>query len=246
MFGMPDTTSASTTPEHRRAEFLRGVRLGFPIFLGYLPIGMAFGILAKTMGFSVATACLCSALVLSGSGQLIALSFMASGAGLPATLLATGVVNLRYVLFSSSLSTITANMPLPKLLSIGMFVTDESFAVDMADGASRRANADSMLGVGVISWVGWLLGTLVGSAAAGYIGDPAKWGLDFAMTAMFSALFVALAEDIRHIVIGVAAGLLVAALPLVETVVPLLGRNWHVIIASLAATTLAAVIWRED
>lgn len=246
MSRMSDHLPTSKVPGLPRAEFVRGMRLGMPIFLGYLPVGMAFGILARTLGFSVATACLCSAVVLSGSGQLIALSFMGSGAGLAATLLATAVVNLRYVLFSSSLSTVVRTAGIGQLLGIGAFVTDESFAVDMADATAGRSTPHSMLGVGFISWTGWILGTLVGAAAAGLIGDPSRWGVDFAMTAMFSALFVALAEDARHVAVGLFAGAAVAVLPLVERVAPALDRNWHVIVASILAATIASVVWRED
>ena len=65
----------------RWSRFTRGLRLGFPIFLGYVPVGLAFGILAHTVGFTVLQAVLCSATALAGAGQLIALSFLASGAG---------------------------------------------------------------------------------------------------------------------------------------------------------------------
>ena len=55
-----DSHSARRGPSRRallsgppRSRFSRGVELGFPIFLGYVPVGMAFGILARTLGFSV-------------------------------------------------------------------------------------------------------------------------------------------------------------------------------------------------
>lgn len=228
------------------SEFRRGVGLGFPIFLGYLPIGMAFGILARTVGFSVASAGLCSGLVLSGSGQLIALSFLGSGAGIGATLLATSVINLRYVLFSSTLSRVVKGFSLPRMLTLAAFITDESFAVNMADAAARRLTADSMLGVGVISWSGWLLGTLIGASIGHLVGDPAAWGLDFAMTAMFAALFVAVAENRRHVAVGFGAALLVVAMPYLGTLVPGFTRSWHVIAASLIAATAATVVFRDE
>ena len=50
----------------------------------------------------------------------------------------------------------------------------------------------SMAGVGAISWTGWVLGTLLGAVGAQWIGDPSRFGVGFAMPAMFTALFVAL------------------------------------------------------
>ena len=65
------TTPPQLHPEDRAASvalhgsalsrFRRGLVLGLPIFLGYLPVGVAFGILASTLKFSVAEAVICSA-----------------------------------------------------------------------------------------------------------------------------------------------------------------------------------------
>lgn len=129
---------------------------------------------------------------------------------------------------------------------IGPFVTDESFAVNMADAAAKKATPHSMIGVGLIAWVGWMTGTFIGATAAEFIGDPSRLGVDFAMTAMFSALFVALAEDRRHVMIGLLAAALVTALPFLQAELPFLSRSWHVIIASMLAATLATVVWHED
>ena len=64
----------------------RGIELGLPIFLGYMPVGMAFGILANERGFTTLQAVVCSATALAGAGQFIALSFMAAGADVFETL----------------------------------------------------------------------------------------------------------------------------------------------------------------
>lgn len=228
------------------AEFRRGVGLGFPIFLGYLPIGMAFGILARTIGFSIAMTGVCSGLVLSGSGQLIALSFLGSGAGVGATLLATSVINMRYILFSSTLSRVVKEFSLPKMLAVAALITDESFAVNMADAATKRLTAESMLGVGLIAWTGWLTGTLVGASIGHLVGDPAAWGLDFAMTAMFAALFVAVAKNRRHVIVGLGAAALIVVMPYLESLIPGFGRSWHVIAASLIAATTATVVFADE
>ena len=49
-------------------------------------------------------AVVCSATALAGAGQFIALAVLASGAGVAAVLVATTIVNLRYVLFAATLS----------------------------------------------------------------------------------------------------------------------------------------------
>jgi 4-azaleucine resistance transporter AzlC len=226
-------------------RFRRGLGLGFPIFLGYMPVGMAFGILARTLGFSVFEACLCSATALAGAGQFIALSFLAAGAGPVGVLIATTVVNLRYVLFASTLSTYVRDASTPIHAALAFSLTDETFAVNVADHRQGLATPASMAGVGSVAWTGWVLGTLVGALGAGWIGDPSRFGVGFAMPAMFVALFLALAEDWRHIVVGFVAAAILLVLPLLGSIGLHMEPSWYLVIAAMAAASVGAVVWRE-
>ena len=229
----------------REQRFWRGWRLGFPIFLGYVPLGIAFGILARTLGFSVFEAVACSATALTGAGQFIALSLLAAGAGTPSVLMATTVVNLRYVLFASTLSPYLRGVPAPTQALLASTLTDETFAINVADHRQGLSTPASMAGVGAVAWTGWVAGTLAGALGAGWIGDPARFGVGFAMPAMFVGLFFALAEDWRHILIGVLGGAIALLLPLTTSLGFRLDASWYLIIASMTAATVGAVIWRE-
>ena len=226
-------------------RFRRGLVLGLPIFLGYLPVGIAFGILASTLKFSVAEAVICSATALAGAGQFIALQFLRDGASALGVLIATSVVNLRYVLFASTMSTYVRDTTTPVQATLAFSLTDETFAVNIADHRQGLATPASMAGVGAVAWTGWVLGTLVGAMGAAWIGDPARFGVGFAMPAMFTALFIALAEDWRHVVVGLAAGAIVLVLPFLSAAGIALGSSWYLVIASMAAATIGAAVWRE-
>jgi 4-azaleucine resistance transporter AzlC len=221
------------------------MELGLPIFLGYVPVGMAFGILAKQVGFSTVQAILCSATALAGAGQFIAVSLLGSGAGASATLLATGVVNLRYLLFGTTLSPNLHGVTPVKQAWLAFTLTDETFAINVADLKAGTASVASMAGVGLISWMGWVLGTAVGAIGALWIGDPTRWGVDFAMAAMFSALFVALAENRTQVAVGCGAGLLALGLPSVSRLGLPLDANLSVVIAAMVAATVATAVIRE-
>lgn len=236
-----DTKTIHTTS---RAGFFRGVRLGLPIFLGYMPAGMAFGILARTVGFSVLQAVTCSATALAGAGQFIALDIMKGGAAVVSVLVATSVVNLRYVLFGSTLSPYLRHDPVGVQALLSFSLTDETFAVNITDQREGLATPASMVGVGAIAWIGWVLGTLIGAAGAGLIGDPARFGVDFAMPAMFTALFIALAEDRRHVLIGLVSAVVVVSLPWLAALGVPLSSSWFVVVASMLAATIGAVAYR--
>lgn len=235
------TSEATFGSAHR---FVRGVKLGLPIFLGYVPVGAAFGILARTIGFTVAQSVVCSATALAGAGQFIALSLLGSGATASATILATAVVNLRYLLFATTLSPHLRDVSRSNQSWLAFTLTDETFAVNIADRREGRSTVASMAGVGAIAWTGWVIGTAIGAGGARWIGDPTRWGVQFAMPAMFSALFVALAEDRRHVLVGAAAGVFALLLPGIATVVPI-PASWFVIVSSVSASLTAAVVFRD-
>jgi 4-azaleucine resistance transporter AzlC len=207
---------------------------------------MAFGILARTLGFSTFEAVVCSATALAGAGQFIALAVMGTGASVAAVLVATTIVNLRYVLFAATLSPYLRGVSAPKQSAIAFTLTDETFAVNIAEHRLGLSSPASMIGVGFIAWAGWVLGTFIGAWGADWIGDPSRFGVGFAMPAMFVALFIALAEDWRHVATGLLAGGFVLLLPVLSAAGLAISSSWFLVIASMTAATVAAVIWRDE
>ncbi len=242
----PCDTAAIRPSTGPRAQFVRGVKLGTPIFLGYMPVGAAFGIIATSIGFTVAQAVVCSATALAGAGQFIALAQMRAGEGLFAVLAATTVVNLRYVLFGATMSTYLKGLTLPRQAALAFTLTDETFAVNISDRRGGLSTGWSMAGVGAVAWTGWVLGTALGAGAANLIGDPSRWGVDFAMPAMFTALFVALAEDRRHVLVGALAGVITLALPALSILGLEVSNAWFIVIASTTAAGIGALLYGDS
>jgi 4-azaleucine resistance transporter AzlC len=233
---MPEMSPSPPAPS-AAASALRGVRLGTPVFAGYVPVGAAFGLAATAAGFTVIQAIACSALVLAGAGQFIGLAAIAGG-NLAAALVATGVVNLRYVLFSATLSPYLTDVPRWNQALLAFTLTDETFAINIADAREGKADRYSMLGVGGVSWVGWTLGTIAGALAGSAIGNPSAWGVDFAMPAMFTALLVGQVTGRRELVAGGLAAVTALAL---STVLP---GQWPVVAAAVTAATVMTVAAR--
>jgi 4-azaleucine resistance transporter AzlC len=235
---MPTTDSQQAACPPWSARFARGLKLGFPILLGYVPVGAAFGILAEGLGFTPLQAVVCSATALAGAGQFIGLALMKSGATVAAVIAATTIVNLRYVLFGAAISPHISRVPIGGQALLAFSLTDETFAVNIDDHRRGSADAWSMAGVGAIAWTGWVAGTGMGALAAGLIGDPTRWGVQFAMPAMFTALLVAQAEDRRHIVVGALAGVLTIAFMMV------LPGRWYVVATPMIAAAVATLVYR--
>ena len=229
-------TAITSPAPTRRSLLLRGARLGLPIFLGYMPVGAAFGLAATAAGFTVAQATACSALVLAGAGQFIGLAALTASGNLAAALVATGVVNLRYLLFSATMAPHLKGVPRWQQVALAFTLTDETFAVNIADARKGRADRFSMTGVGAVAWIGWTLGTAIGATAGSALGDPSRWGVDFAMPAMFVALLVGQATGRREVIAGALAAATALAL---STVMP---GQWPVVVAAIAAATVMTAV----
>jgi predicted branched-subunit amino acid permease len=76
--------------------FKQGCKEGFPIFVGYFPTAMAFGLVCRDLGLRIWEAVLFSMTNFAGSGQFLAANLIGKGA-IPAEIfISVLLVNLRY------------------------------------------------------------------------------------------------------------------------------------------------------
>ena len=87
-----------------KQQFVKGLRHGLPIGLGYLSVSFAFGIKAVSDGLLPLQAVLISMTNLTSAGQLAGLPLMVAAAPLIEMALTQLIINLRYALMSLSLS----------------------------------------------------------------------------------------------------------------------------------------------
>ena len=223
-------------------QFKEGVKAALPIVLGYLPVGMAFGVLARQAGLSPLESGSMSLLVYAGASQFIAVEMISKGIPWVPIVLTTFFINLRHFLMSSTLSLYFSGA-FPRTLGLlSAQLTDESFAVAMAD-PSRISNRPRYLcALQATSQLAWISGS-VGGALFGSVINPSAYGIPFAMPALFICLLVfQLKSKIHFWVMGLAAVLSV----LFKAFLP---GNGYMIGAALIASIAGLLIegaWRKQ
>ncbi|MGD8387910.1 MAG: AzlC family ABC transporter permease [Desulfobacteraceae bacterium] len=222
------------THETRHPALRAGVKAAWPIFLGYLPIGAAFGVLAQQSGFSPLGVGLMSLFVFAGSSQFIAVSMLASGAGASSVVATTFVVNLRHLLMSSSLAPHLGHAGKGWLSFLAHGVTDESFAVNHARFSQGGWSWQSALAVNQSSCAVWVGSTMTG-AWVGRLIPQGALGIDYALIAMFLCLLVFQLRGRRHAVTAVLSGVLAVLLSL------WIPGNAYVVIASVMAAAVGTL-----
>jgi branched chain amino acid efflux pump len=224
-----------------RDQLLAGMRACLPVVLGYLAIGMAFGVVARTTGLSVAEATLMSVVLYAGSAQFITAGMLAAGAPALAIIVTIALVNIRHMFYSAALAPQLPRAPLWKNLLVGVELTDETFALAASRfGAGAAVQHSWLFGVNVTAQFTWVYATFLGALLGQRVANVSALGLDFALTSMYAALLVL---QIAHrpqlrIAIGVAAA---AALVAVAGSV-LLSESWAVVAAAVTAATLGLAL----
>ena len=219
-------------------KLTQGGAAAWPICLGYLPIGLAFGVLAQKAGLSPMQVALMSIFVFAGSSQFIAVSMLSVGASLAAIVATTFMVNLRHLLMSSSLAAILGRQNRWKLSLFAYGVTDESFAVNYTRLSAGDWGLDRSLVVNHTANLMWLVSTVAG-VYFGHLIPAHAMGIDYALTAMFVCLLIFQLKDRTAILTAIIAGLLAVVLSL------LIPGNAYIVLASMLAAGIGVVFKRR-
>lgn len=171
--------------------FYEGFKDCVPTLLGYISIGFAFGVVASASHLSLLEIFLLSFLVYAGSAQFIFCGLYIAGAPMTIIILTTFIVNLRHVLMSLTVAPHFRHYSIRRNIGFGTLLTDETFGVAAtAIAQKRKLGGNWMDGLNLTAYITWIISCVVGGVAGEWVPDAEKWGLDYALVAMFVALLV--------------------------------------------------------
>ena len=182
----------------RRKTYLRGMRDGIPIMLGYFAVSITLGIAARNAGMTPFQATLTSLLINASAGEFIGFTLISAGAGYLEVMLMEAIANARYLLISCALSQkLDARTPLIHRLLTGFYITDEIFGVSIAEPG--KLNPFYTYGVVSVAAPGWALGTLLGVVLGNILPVRAVSALSVGLYGMFISIFIPPARKNRVI-----------------------------------------------
>jgi predicted branched-subunit amino acid permease len=162
-----------------------------------------------------------SATTFAGSAQFAAASILESGGGAAAAILAAVLLNARYVPLSIAVAPIFPGSRRRRFLEAQLIV-DESWALS---GRSGRFDHGILIGAGLLLYVTWVGGTVLGTVAGDLL-DPDAIGLDAAFAGLFLALLAPYLRSRRALATAlVAAAITLALLPVAPAGLPIVAAG---------------------
>ena len=190
----------------RRKVFLKGMRDGIPIGLGYFAVAFTLGIYARNMGLTAVQATVSSLLTHASAGQYAGFSMIGRQAALTEVVIMTLVINARYLLMSTALSQkLGEKTTFLQRLALGYCVTDEVFGISMAYGDTL--DPVYTYGSFCVASPGWALGTLLGVLMGNVLPARVVSALSVGLYGMFIAIIMPPARKSR-----VLAGVIVLSM----------------------------------
>lgn len=207
-----------------------------PLWLGVVPFGLAYAVLARSAGLSLVETQALSLLVFAGSSQVSAVGLFGRGAGGPGIVFTTFLLNVRHVLYGLSLGR-TVPLTRRERLAAAFFLTDEAYGVSIARGARTFP---FVLGAELSLYLAWNLATLAGALLGGVIPDPERLGVDFVFPLAFLALLVPLLRRRVDVLVAIVAGALAWVLARSAP------GGLPIVIAGVVGSLLGAVLTRDE
>lgn len=232
-----------TSKQSQALRFKQGCKAALPIAMGYLPLGLSFGVLAVQSGITWLDATLMSVFVYAGAGQFMAINMYALGSAAMEIVVATFILNLRYFVLGFTLGERFQSFKKPWKAWLSFLVTDETFAVASFQPVDEQEQYYNyfVAGLFITAWGAWIISTMLGGLLAAFI--PAQLGasMSIALYAMFISLLVpAIVDNIKA---GFIAGLGALLSVLLSKV---MSSGWSIVIATLVASLLGIFLFRED
>ena len=172
----------------REHTFKTAFKDSIPVMAGYIVLGTAFGVLLADKGYGFIWAFVMSFTIYAGSMQFVDINLLTSCASLISAAIMTLLVNARHIIYGISM--IEKYRDTGKVKPYLIFsLTDETYALVCRGNPENTDSKKYYLYISALNqcyWIaGSIIGTLIGSAVTF---DTA--GIDFAMTALFTVIFV--------------------------------------------------------
>lgn len=221
--------------------FLKGVRVGFPIGLGYFAVAFSLGIAARGYGFTPFQGFLSSLITYASAGQYMGFSLYAVNGTILQLIILTVIINLRYILMGFALNQrMPAATALSRRILVGSCITDEIFGATIA-----RPGVPSpyyTFGALLTAVPMWAAGTAIGIGMGNILPAKIVSALSVALFGMFIATIIPASKKDRRIMAAVVTAFICSYIAGAVPALSELSQGTRTIILTIGISALFALI----
>lgn len=162
-----------------------------PVLFGYLPMGMAFGLLLESQGYSWIWSAAMGLIIFAGAAQFIAVGLLAAHTGLFEVAVTTLLLNSRHIFYGLSMLSRYKAAGREKIYLI-FALTDETYSIlstQTRTFSSHQEQRQYQLWVTALNQSYWIIGCTLG-ALIGSVIQVDTSGLEFTLPALFMVLVI--------------------------------------------------------
>lgn len=177
-----------------------------PVLIGAFPFGTIIGVIGASLGLSASAAIGNSMLIYAGAAQLVFLDLFGQNAPLWVIVLSAGMVNLRMVIYSASLSRYVKHEPFWHRVLMSYLLIDQVFAFGAAHlekYPDEKHLRHYTYGISILTYPLWAITAVIGFFVGAII--PESWSLTFAIPLMFLAMLVPAIKGRPHLAAAAVA-----------------------------------------
>ena len=166
----------------------RALRDTFPIFAGYLVLGIGFGVMLAKRGFDTYWAAIMSCTMYAGSMQYVAVELLGDAVTVGYAIIMTLLVNIRHVFYGVSLIDKYRNAGWRRVYMM-FALTDETYSLVSTTEVPEDIDKNTYyFSVSLFDQIYWICGCCIG-ALMGNLIEFNSAGIEYAMTALFVCIF---------------------------------------------------------
>ena len=175
--------------DNKRSKAIkRALRDTFPIFAGYLVLGIGFGVMLAKRGFGTHWAAIMSCTMYAGSMQYVAVELLGDAVTVGYAIIMTLLVNIRHVFYGVSLIDKYRDAGWRRIYMM-FALTDETYSLVSTTEVPSDIDKNSYyFFVSLFDQLYWITGCCIGCFMGNFI-EFNSAGIEYAMTALFVCIF---------------------------------------------------------
>lgn len=212
---------------------LTAIKSAIPIAIGYIPVGITYGLICKSTGWSFLECVAASALIYGGASQFMLLELLQSGVGVLSAVIAVVLLNARLFIMSTSIGIYLEKLDKKLVPVFAALLTDESFSY--FSFRKEKLMTEFAIPFEIFAYLTWVLGSALGFL----VGEILPGILQQAMSGALLILFISLlVPSIKNDKSKIAVSMLSMVIFVVFSTMKFLPAGWDIILAILVSSAI--------